>query len=495
MRSIIGHLAVVLTLILSINNSTGQRIISLDESIELALKNNLEIKISDEYYMAAKSIRKASYTKFFPTIDVVGNYTRLNREFSLLQNDMLLPVIPISAIDPETGEVDPNRLFDPNISPPPTGVVFKPGSSDYYTDSEGNPVFYRYTWLPQNAMNFGVKNTYFINFGLMQPLYTGGKIRAQYNIAQYVENITDKEKRLKAAEIILETKQLFYTLFNVQKKKELAVKYSEMLDVLSVDVENYYNEGFILYDDLLKVRVKQNEAEMMLLKAENGVNLAALALKRITGLPLGENIQAHHEPEQIEIFSTIDGLVEEAINNRPEIDMAQYAVGIGESMEKIARSRYFPDIAFLANYFFANPNPYSGFASEFGHDYAFGVTMRIPIYNWNEKGHVLQAARHGLKAQELQYKDALQLVELEVTKLFYEMKEAASFVNMAESALKNAEKNLIFAESRHEEGTVTSSTLMEAQTLWQQAKTEHIEAQTNYMLAVAKLNKALGRIP
>jgi outer membrane protein TolC len=487
---------IIFASILSYNtDGYAQRVLTLDETIALALEHNLDIKITKEYSGAATSIRKASYTKFFPSFDITANYTRLNKQFNFLQEDLLLPVIPISAIDPMTGEVDPNRLFDPDITPPPTGVVFKPNSTDYYTDANGNPVFYRYMWLPQNMANVGTKNTYIANVGLVQPLYTGGKIRAQYNVSKYFESIVEHEHKLKIAEVVVETKELFYTLLSLQEKVKLAEKYKEMLDSLSKDVENYYEEGFILHNDLLKVRVKLNEADMMLLRATNGVSLASAALNRNIGIPLNEKIIIDHNPIYSEVFSSMDGLLEEALQNRPELGMANDLVGISQSAEKMARARYFPDVIFSANYFFANPNPYRGFAEEFGHDYALGITMRIPVYDWNEKGHVLQAARHGKKAMELKKQDALSLVELEVTKLYYELTEAASLVTLTESSFNKADENLRFAESKYAEGAVTFASFLEAQTLWQQAQSDFIEAKAQYQFAVAKLNKALGRMP
>ncbi len=476
-------------------NVYSQRVLTLEEAVSLAIEHNLGIKISKEYAGAATSIRKASYTKFFPSVDITANYTRLNKQFNFLQDDMLLPVIPISAIDPITGEVDPNRLFDPEITPPPTGVVFKPNSNEYYTDMYGNPVFYRYMWLPQNMANIGKKNTYMANVGLTQPIFTGGKIKAQYNIAKYFESIADNESKLRVAETIIETKELFYTLLSLQEKVQLAQKYKEMLEKLLSDVENYFEEGFVLHNDLLKVKVKLNEAELLLLKANNGVSLASAALNRNLGLPLGEKIIVSHNLQMSEIFSSVDNLIEEALLNRPELAMANDFVGISQSSEKMAKARYYPDVIFSANYFFANPNPYRGFADEFGHDYALGITMKIPVYDWNEKGHVLQAVRHGKKAMELKRQDAVNLIELEVTKLFYEMNEAAASVTLTESSYNKAMENLKFAESKFEEGAVTSSVLMEAQTIYKQAFTEFIEAKANYELSKARMNKALGRMP
>ena len=64
-----------------------------------------------------------------------------------------------------------------------------------------------------------------------------------------------------------------------------------MLEKLVTDLENLYQEGIITHNDLLKAKVKLNEVNLKLLKAQNGLSLAKMALCQVTGLPLETDIR------------------------------------------------------------------------------------------------------------------------------------------------------------------------------------------------------------
>ena len=65
---------------------------------------------------------------------------------------------------------------------------------------------------------------------------------------------------------------------------------------------------------------------------------------------------------------------------------------------------------------------------------------------------------------------------------------------MTENNLKNAQENLLHAELSYEEGVISISDLMEAQTAWVSAKSENIDAKINTMLSKLYLEQSLGNI-
>ncbi len=65
---------------------------------------------------------------------------------------------------------------------------------------------------------------------------------------------------------------------------------------------------------------------------------------------------------------------------------------------------------------------------------------------------------------------------------------------LAKNNLENAEENLRYAELSFEEGVISTSDLMEAQTAWVSAKSENIDAEINTMLTKLYLEQSLGKI-
>ncbi len=466
--------------------------LSLEDCRDLARENNLQLEIAGHHSQAASALRKASYTKFLPGFDFSGSYLRTNKKFNLLDEDMLLPVVPISAIDPNTGQVDPDLLFNPDLHPDDAGVIFHNGKP--VTGPDGNPLFYRYTWLPEDQLSFGSKNNFLLNLGMTQPIYTGGKTRTQYQIASHIETMSKQGKDLELSEVLFETEKLYWKVYTLQEKLELAEEYYSVLESMVKDLSDLYEEGIISQNDLLKTRVKRNEANLDRIRAKNGLDLAKKSLCQLIGLPISTEIEVRDTLWTGDELDPLDALFHSALENRPELQMASTNVELGKSAVDLARARFLPDIALSANYFMARPDPYHGFSDQFGNDWNVGVVMQIPIFHWGERRHILNAARHEKKVQEKKLENFKELVKLEVNKIYYEISEANEKVNICELSLEQAEENLKLAEDNFDVGNITTTELLEAQALWRKAYSNYIEAKSNLKLQQTNMQKAIGEL-
>ena len=65
---------------------------------------------------------------------------------------------------------------------------------------------------------------------------------------------------------------------------------------------------------------------------------------------------------------------------------------------------------------------------------------------------------------------------------------------MANENIKSAEENLRCANLGFSEGVMESTDVMAAQTAWQQAQSQKIDAEVEVKLAQVNLNKALGTL-
>ena len=105
---------------------------------------------------------------------------------------------------------------------------------------------------------------------LTQPLYMGGKIRAYNQITHYAEEIAQEKLRGGRQEVILQVDQAYWQVVSLANKERLAISYRDMLQQLNKDVEALIREGVATRANALNVSVKLNEAEMTLLKVQDG---------------------------------------------------------------------------------------------------------------------------------------------------------------------------------------------------------------------------------
>lgn len=465
--------------------SSAQQSLSLDDCKKLALEHNYKVRIATEHIGAANSLSKAARTAFLPDFSANGMYARTNRQIRLLENDMMIPVIPFSTINPETGQ------FDPTLDPANT-FVFNPISGGILLDKDGNPVFKNYVWLPKDHLKIGSKNTFIGGVSMFQPVYMGGKIRELYKISQYGEQIAKSNKRIEESEVLYSVEDAYWRTVSLQEKVKMVETYLLMIDRLSTDLENLYSEGIIIKNDILRVKVKSNELNLNLLKAKNGLTLSRMALCQLTGQPLSSEIVLTDSLASTVTLIPELAYADSALTKRAELDLLSQTLNITRSSVNVMKSRYLPNIGLTASYMLMNPNPYKGFAEEFGGDWNVGLAINIPIFHWNDKAHTLRAARHEQKVAELKLNEAREMISLQVQQAIFTANETVKKVAMAEENLKLAQENLRVAEDSFVEGVIKTTDLLEAQAMWQDAWSELIDARMENQLSVVNLKKVTG---
>lgn len=464
----------------------AQQSLTLDECKGLALEHNYKIRIAREDIGSSEALANSARTNFFPNISATGLYNRTNRSIQLLENDMLIPVVPFSAIDPETGQFDPNR--DPTNT-----FVFNPISGGMLEDKDGNPVFNNYAWLPKDQLKFGNKNLFMAGVNLTQPIYTGGKIKEMYRIGQLNNQIAKLSLIKEQNELLYSVEESYWRVVSLQEKVKMIGSYIDLLGKLKADVENLLDEGIIIKTDVLKVSVKVNEAQLNLKKAENGLELSQMALCQMVGLPLDAEIMLNDSLNGTPTLSA-EVMADSVMANRPELAMLHKAVSIAQSGVKVMRSRYLPNIGLSAGYAFLNPNPYNGFSNEFGGDWNVGVAINIPIYHWNDKAYTLRAAKHEQQKAELQLAEAREMVSLQVQQARFAVGEGQKRLAMAQENLQLANENLRVTTNSFAEGMVKTTDVLEAQALWFEANSNLIDARMENQLSVINLKKVIGTI-
>jgi len=464
--------------------------LSLNDCRDSALEHNRKIKMANEHQFTLGSLKKYAKTQYLPNFSINGGYMRMNREFSLLNEDIFLPVIPGESV--VNGNFNQLVFFtNPQLK---EETFFLNPDGTIAQDADGNYLFKNYAYLPAEEATISLENIFIANIGMIQPVYMGGKIRELNKMAEYGENLFMAKKEVTQAEVILSTDQKYWNVISLLEKVKLTTKYKKMIDHLINDLNNLYAEGIITQNEILKAKVKYNEVDLKLLKATNGLKLARMSLNQTIGFSLDTVVMLSDSLEVNNLLKESDDYAEMALNNRPEIDMVSSTLNMAESGEKIMKSRYLPNIGFTANYMFTNPNPYNGFEKEFGGDWNIGVLVNIPLYHFGDKKHTLQAMRHEKNAVEQKYLETKELIALEVQQTMFKYTESIKKVELTQSSLKQAEENLKLTKDSFEEGMVGSTDLLEAQTMWQQAYAEFIEAKAEYKICESELLKVTGQL-
>jgi outer membrane protein TolC len=148
----------------------------------------------------------------------------------------------------------------------------------------------------------------------------------------------------------------------------------------------------------------------------------------------------------------------------------------------------------MGGYNVTNPNVLNGFQRKFGGFWNVGVLVRVPIWNWGDVMYKVRASKGATSIASLELLEAREKIELQVNQNTFRVNEANKKLTMAQANIARADENLRTANLGFQEGVITLTTVMEAQTAWLQAQSQKIDAEIDVKLCQVDLQKSLGTL-
>lgn len=454
---------------------------SLDSCRAMALSNNKELMVKAERVRQAGYQRKQAFAAYLPALDFAGGYTYNQKKLSLFDSDQLLPT----------------KSFNLATQSYEFNVVTNPITHQPVTTPDGTPIPSEVALIPKEAMEFDIHNVFFGAVTLTQPIYMGGKIVAMNRLAKIQEEANRMLQENENQNVIYAVDAAYWTVVSLNAKHRLAKSYVNLLDTLDRNVKLMLDQGVATRSDLLSVDVKLNEANVDLLKVENGLSLSRMALAQICGLPVHSDINVADEGvaqaiPSAEIATRYN--MEEVYSRRPDLRALEMASEATVQQKRVALSEMLPNIALIGSYSFTNPNMFDGFKNRFGGAFSVGVMVKIPLWHWGGNYNGYRAARSAETISKIQVADAREKIDLQVSQAAYKAQEAVKTYLATESNLAKAQENLRTATLGFREGVITTDDVMAAQTAWLKAHSENIDAMIDVKLCDVYLSKVLGTL-
>jgi len=473
---------------------SAQRVLSLDSCRAMALQGNKQLAIARLTGDVAKDVKKAARTKYLPKVEAIGGYSYMSKEASILndeQKDYL-------------GNLGNNAMAGLSSSGMATQL------STILTGLGMNPAVVlpaAVTSLNQtgqglvDAFRTDTRSMWAATVQVRQPLYMGGAIRAANRMADISGQMADVKLEQQIQQTLYDIDKAYWLVVSLRQKQRLAESFRDLVKKLDGDVQKMVGEGVATRADGLKVDVKVNEAEMKITEVENGLVLSRMLLCQLCGMPL--ETQFVLEDEQTSEKAGADGewghldtdlslRTENGNYVRPELQLLENSVELNRQGEKLALAPYLPHVGLIGGYTFSNPNVFNGFEEKVGGVWNVGVMIHLPVWNWMEGKFKVRAAKTATSMARMTLDEAREKIELQVAQSRFKVVEADKRLERARKNIESAEENLRCANAGFHEGVMDATTVMEAQTAWQQAESQRIDAEIDVKMAEISLRKALG---
>lgn len=475
--------------------------LTLDQAIEMALKNNNDIDVSRNDTKIADFNLKSAKGIYDPLLNAQSYYeSRTTPTASTIGGAV-------------NGSVTQRQFFgDFGIA----GFVPKYGGSyDVIFNSSRTSTTNRNSTLnPQFPSSLIATFT--------QPLWRGRNIdqnRRTILIARKNIDLSDAQLKQKAMDTVTSVEQAYwdltYALRNLQVQMDTLKQAKDHLE----SNQRLVAKGVLAPIEIVAATAQISKFEQGVFTAQESITRAENTLKTLllpdkTSADWSRPIMPVSPIGQIVPRIGLEIALTEAAKNRPEIEQAAVNAGINEINKKFYRSQTKPQIDLISTYTSAGlagtPNPLSSGSANippnlvggyFGSitnllqqdypTYRFGVQLALPLRNTVAKANLGRTLVEGERIQN-QREQIEQIITAEVRNSLQALRSAESVLTSAIAAREAAEELYNSEERQFRAGTTTFYLVAQRQTDLLAARAAELQSQTNLNKIISIFQRAIG---
>jgi outer membrane protein len=256
----------------------------------------------------------------------------------------------------------------------------------------------------------------------------------------------------------------------------------------------FFDVGMTAKNDLLQVEVSMAQARQYLIAAQNGLEVARAVFNTLLRRGINEDVNLVEVLEYVPMVVDVDRLTEEAFQERPELKAAGLGVKSAKRGVGLAVSGLFPQASIVFNYE-RQGDDYRVNGSRFEPDpdsWSVMGVARWKVWDWGKTVWGVGESKAKVFQAKCALEELMDGVRLDVKRAALSVLEAEENIQVAETAVSQAEENFRINEERYKGQVATSTDVLDALTLLVQAKTNYYRALSGYNIAKARLARATG---
>ena len=428
----------IVTLLLVMNiHAQDKKVITLDEAIDLSIRNNHQLKTDQAKIDEATAALKEATEKRLPNASVSGSYLRLN-----------------------------SANFD---------LKTKGNGGSSGSGGESPKV---------NQLAYGLLN-------VSLPVYQGGRIKYGIESSRYLAEAVKLDATDDRDEVIENTIEAFANLFKAKTAVRLVKENLAQSQQRAKDFSNMEKNGLLARNDLLKAQLQSSNLELSLLDAENNAQLANLNMNLMLGLPNATElvmdttgIEKKNDPRTLEEF------LQTAKDNRKDISALALRKKAGETDIKSAKADMLPSLQLSGGYIAADvPNV---FTVTNALNIGVGVSYNIASL-WKTKSKVQQA---DAKVRQIVQSQAIldDNITMQVNKSYLALISNRKKIEVYATAVEQAEENYRIVKNKFDNSLATTTDLLEADVAQLQSRLNYTLARADAFVSYHKLLQVTGTL-
>jgi outer membrane protein TolC len=340
---------------------------------------------------------------------------------------------------------------------------------------------------------FTSRDVYGLSTSVNQPVFTGGLNLANYRSAKLGVNLSKASVETARRDLILQVRVGYFTILKAEKYLDVAEQQVKQFEAQLEVTKAFFDAEKVSMNDVLQAEVSLANARQSMAKTANDVATAKASFNTLLRREITTPFQVVDILAYKAFPLSYEQSLEEALRLRPEIRAAQINIDQAKENVKVARSGFFPTINLSGNY--NRSSDYWTLRRDIQFDmWSIQASATFTLWNWGNTAFKVGESKVKVTQAEDSKNQLIDSITLEVRDAYLNMLLAEKNIRTAETAIAQAEENLRMFEERYKYQVATQTDVIIAVTFLAQARTNYYSALSDFNIAQAQLERAMGRM-
>jgi outer membrane protein len=293
-------------------------------------------------------------------------------------------------------------------------------------------------------------------------------------------------------EIVFRVVDAYYAALLGRKQLEVAEQAVKTAQSIMDRSQARFDSGLVVESDLLSAKVRMASRQQELIRAKNNLDLARAQLSVAMGVPMDSLLQpAEVLTERKLPIPVLQEVEEQAVKNRPDLKRIESEEAAQRQSVAVAKSSFGPRVNAFAGWELDNPTFVAGGG---GNNWLGGVEVQFDIFQGGAKRAELARQRALQERVAAMKQAASDGVRLDVRRAYYNLESAQQEVEVARTAIAQAQESLRINQDRYDGGLTTITDLLGAEEARRRSQSEYWEAVYRFHTSYASLELASGNL-
>jgi len=448
------------------SNGAPAALVTLEDCLERALEQNLDIQITRLRSEAAEPALAAARARFHPTAGLNGEWFE-------------------QKVVPNEGEAD--RVEEQTATAfvrqaVPTGGEVQVSAGYFRTFSEDQPSD------PADQVDRDTTEGAGVGIEVRQPLLKGGRTfvaRREIVEAELDLEIQQAELQSQILDVTARTKSAYYAAVLAARLVEVVERALERDAELGGFARALFEAGRVSSRDVLSAELQEATDRALLAERRADLEVALDGLRDVLGLPFEQPVELAEQSIPFEpVAPDLDAWVAAARAERPDLRKLRKELERSEQGLALRRNDLLPSLDAVGSYERA-----ADFQS---YRWRAGLGFEMPIGNVGPRGRLRAAEAHH-RALEREYRRAERQVEREVREIEIRLRESLSRIATLSAGVSRAREKREIARVRFERGVANSFDITDADRDLVRAESELLDALVDHATQLALLEARIAR--